>query len=439
MANGRGTKLNKIVFVIVIILSVAMMTIIVSDNNVASAFTSQSQIDRLRAEKRELERRKNEIEAKIETLELEYMVELSKKEILDHRIVQTGLEIKNANEIISEYQLLIREKEYEVVLAQHREEEKLQRYRSRVRYMEENGILTYLEILFDSTSFSDLLARLDFISDIMRSDETAYTALQNARAETEVAIINLEAAVVELSEEKALLELRQTEFNIQLEQAHALILEMAEGIETETQMRKYLSSEEERVQLLINAEVVRLQRQQEEARRQLSSGGQSQSQSGGQSQSQTGGQNQSQSGGQNQSQSGSSGSGNVSASGNNNYPSISSNCREMLARLVRLEAGSESANGKQAVAEVVLNRVLSSRWNHANTVEEVIFDTKWGVQFSVKDNIWTERGTPSSSDYAAVDRALGGPNVLTKDYVFFALTPRSQIDILWIGAHAFSK
>jgi len=134
-----------------------------------------------------------------------------------------------------------------------------------------------------------------------------------------------------------------------------------------------------------------------------------------------------------------SGTNSTPAAGNNRYPSITSNCRELLARLVKLEASGEGADGKQAVAEVVLNRMVSSRWSHANTVEEVVFDTKWGVQFTVKDLIWTERGAPSSSDYAAVDRALGGSNVLTRDYVFFAGTPRTQIDIIWIGNHAFSK
>jgi len=111
----------------------------------------------------------------------------------------------------------------------------------------------------------------------------------------------------------------------------------------------------------------------------------------------------------------------------------------LLARLVKLEASGESADGKQAVAEVVLNRMVSSRWSHANTVEEVVFDTIWGVQFAVKDMIWTDRGNPSSSDIAAVDRALSGSNVLSKDYVFFRGTPVTQIDVIWIGNHAFSK
>ncbi|MCL2628216.1 MAG: cell wall hydrolase [Oscillospiraceae bacterium] len=129
----------------------------------------------------------------------------------------------------------------------------------------------------------------------------------------------------------------------------------------------------------------------------------------------------------------------ASKNNNNNYPSISSNCRDILARLVRLEAPNESADGKQAVAEVVLNRMVSSRWSHVTTVEEVIFDTKWGVQFTVKDLIWTDRGKPSTADFAAVDRALAGPNVLDKSYMFFAATARTQNDVIWIGAHAFSK
>jgi len=134
-----------------------------------------------------------------------------------------------------------------------------------------------------------------------------------------------------------------------------------------------------------------------------------------------------------------SGSGSTPVSGNNNYPSISANCRDILARLVRLEAPNDSADGKQAVAEVVLNRMVSSRWSHVSTVEEVVFDSKWGVQFTVKDLIWTDRGTPSASDFAAADRALSGPNVLSREYLYFNTRPVTQNDVVWIGSHAFSK
>ena len=420
MSNKRKLKRNKIISTMIILLSVVMITVTAIDDNVASARSSEEQIDRLRAEQRAFERQKREIESRIDTLEFEYMAEMAKKEVLDQRVVLTGLEIRNTNEIIDHHYKLIREKEYEVVIAQAREEAQLVNYRNRVRSMEENGMISYLEIIFDSTSFSDLLARVDFVRDIMRSDEKAYIYLQNARAETETAKADLEEAIAELAVENAYLELRLAEFNTQLEESYAIISAMAEDIETEAQRRDHLAAEEQRVQRLINAEVERLRRQREEER--LSN-------------------NQNQNRDQNQSQPVSSDTANTDAvvTGNNRYPSITANCREMLARLVKLEAGNESADGKQAVAEVVLNRMVSSQWSHVNTVEAVIFDDKWGVQFTVKDSIWTERGNPSASDYAAVDRALGGPNILSRAYLYFGTRPVTEIDVRWIGNHVFSK
>lgn len=143
--------------------------------------------------------------------------------------------------------------------------------------------------------------------------------------------------------------------------------------------------------------------------------------------------------GNNNSGSSNSGSSSSGSGSSDNTQVQSGSDRELLARLIKLEAPNECADGKQAVAEVVLNRVRSSRWSHANTVEAVIFDTKWGVQFAVKDLIWTDRGTPTSADYAAADRALGGSTVLGSGYVFFATRPITQIDVIWIGNHAFSK
>ncbi|QHQ59692.1 hypothetical protein Ana3638_01850 [Anaerocolumna sedimenticola] len=55
----------------------------------------------------------------------------------------------------------------------------------------------------------------------------------------------------------------------------------------------------------------------------------------------------------------------------------------LLSCLIYSEAGYQSYKGKLAVANVVLNRVKSDIFSHANTVKEVIYDSKWGVQFSV--------------------------------------------------------
>jgi murein DD-endopeptidase MepM/ murein hydrolase activator NlpD len=132
--------------------------------------------------------------------------------------------------------------------------------------MEENGIMSYLEIVFDSTSFSDLLARLDFVGDIMRADARIYEDLQNARNETEARKDALEVTKAELNEEREYLEQKEIELGEQLEEAHALILRLQSDAETARQLFEDYAAEEARVQREINTAVARL-RAQEEAER----------------------------------------------------------------------------------------------------------------------------------------------------------------------------
>lgn len=64
-------------------------------------------------------------------------------------------------------------------------------------------------------------------------------------------------------------------------------------------------------------------------------------------------------------------------------PSYSEKDLRLLSCLIYTEAGNQSYNGMLAVANVVLNRVKSPAYYHVNTIEEVIYDNQWAVQFSV--------------------------------------------------------
>ena len=266
MNNKRFVRIVAIVLAFIMLLSVAMIAISALADATASARVTQGQIDNLRGQKRDLERQKREIQSQINTIEFERRTEIAKKEILDERIVLTGMEIDNINSIIDYYNLLIREKEYEVFLAQGREEEQFSRYKSRVRNMEENGIISYLEIIFDSTSFSDMLARIDIVADIMRSDENAYRRLTEARNETQAAKENLEDARAEMDEEKTLLLQKEEELYEQLEEAHALILQMESDIESQKELRSMVVTQEDKVQRDLIAAEAEFARQQERER-----------------------------------------------------------------------------------------------------------------------------------------------------------------------------
>lgn len=78
-------------------------------------------------------------------------------------------------------------------------------------------------------------------------------------------------------------------------------------------------------------------------------------------------------------------------------PSYSENDLRLLACLVYCEAGNQPYEGMLAVANVVLNRVKSKSFSHVNTIEEVIYDNKWAVQFSV---------TVSKSGKSVFEKAL---------------------------------
>ena len=104
------------------------------------------------------------------------------------------------------------------------------------------------------------------------------------------------------------------------------------------------------------------------------------------------------------------------------YAPITEDERELLARLIYLEAGSVSAQCQQACAEVVLNRVASE--DFPDTVAEVIYDTTGGVQFSPAARISETRAT--EAQYAAVDAALYGDYLLDTDVVYFSTTRQND-------------
>lgn len=109
-----------------------------------------------------------------------------------------------------------------------------------------------------------------------------------------------------------------------------------------------------------------------------------------------------------------------------NTPSYSETDLYWLARIIEAEAGSESAEGKLAVANVVLNRVDSDAY--PDSIYEVIFDTKYGVQFEPTIN-GTIYNTPSEESVLAAKQALAGENVVGEAIYFY--NP-SLVDAVWI-------
>lgn len=104
--------------------------------------------------------------------------------------------------------------------------------------------------------------------------------------------------------------------------------------------------------------------------------------------------------------------------------------RQLLARVVWAEARGESAEGQQAVAEVVLNRMASA--NFPDDMRDVIYGENQFRTVAVLGE-----ATPGQAQYAAIEKAIYGPYVLPEDVVFFATYETNEKVWGTIGGHIF--
>ncbi|MDR1330069.1 MAG: peptidoglycan DD-metalloendopeptidase family protein [Oscillospiraceae bacterium] len=260
----KNRKLHRIVAIILALVMVVSVLWAALSALTASAVT-QTQIDKLKNERKELSEQKRAVQSEINSLQYEQLSASAKKKVLDGRISLTELEIDNINEQIETYRLLIAEKEIEVKQAQGREDDQLGLYKRRVRDMEENGAISYLAVVFDAASFSDLLARIDFVGDIMRSDEAAYRDLVRARLDTVAAKDELIATVAEQEAEKVALQEKQAELEVQVAESIELLQRIDDDLTARTAFWDEINAETERLQAEINALAEELRRQEEAA------------------------------------------------------------------------------------------------------------------------------------------------------------------------------
>ena len=117
-----------------------------------------------------------------------------------------------------------------------------------------------------------------------------------------------------------------------------------------------------------------------------------------------------------------------------NYPglTLTDEERKMIASLIWVEARGECAEGQQAVAEVIFNRMTSERF--PNTVRGIVYGEG---QFPTVAQGQLEKAEPWQAQYQAIDRALHGDPVLDKEVFFYARTALTPNVFGIIGNHVF--
>ena len=185
---------KKIISAIAILLAVLMLIGLVVGILPASVFAdgeedfsvnTQGSIEELHARKDELAEKAEQSKKTIEELQRGQAALIDQKAAYDERDSYLREQIALTDEQIELYRGLIEEKQKEVKAARELEEQQLERYRARVRSMEENGGYNVLAVILHADSLSSLLTGLDDIRDIMESDRRLEEQYVAAREEHE--------------------------------------------------------------------------------------------------------------------------------------------------------------------------------------------------------------------------------------------------------------
>lgn len=165
------------------------------------------------------------IQAQIDTIQTQYNANateiqalVDKKNAVDQEISLLHTQILNINEQLRIYGQMIADSQERLDDANARLTSLNRQYRERIRAIEEEGDLTYWQVIFQSSSFTDFLDRMNMVDEIAAADTRRLLDLQVAAANVEEnqRILNEEMAELEetrqqLADSEAMLEVKRTE------------------------------------------------------------------------------------------------------------------------------------------------------------------------------------------------------------------------------------
>ena len=264
-------KKKKRTFIAALMTFVMVFSLALGALPIQARAVTQSEIDALKEERDKIAQQKAAQQAIVDDLEAQHASVLERKLAMDERNAYTLEQMELNKQEIALYDQMIEEKAQEVVEAKRLEDEQLERYRTRVRSMEENGNYGFLALILKATDLGEFLTAIDDIGEIMESDRQLEDEYIAAREHTEQVKADYEAYKAELEAKQEKLRAEQIELQKQIDEATELIAQLMEDIEGNSEELAKLQEAQDATQKEIDemvAELERQRREEEERRRQ---------------------------------------------------------------------------------------------------------------------------------------------------------------------------
>ncbi len=212
---------------------------------------TQEELENIEAQREVLETRRDNIEKKVSELSASHASALEQKAALDERNQITLKQIKLLMDQIDLCDTILKQKEKEVEAAKQKETEQLEKFRARVRSMEENENYSILDLLLTSSSIGEFISAMEDMQVIVESDKKLADDYIAAREEAERVRNEYLSVKNEYKEHLDVLNAEQGRLERQIAEADALIISLEEDTESaiaeyeisiasEDKMAKYL-------------------------------------------------------------------------------------------------------------------------------------------------------------------------------------------------------
>ena len=260
--NKRKKLVSLLAGIMAAVLLLSLIMGLIPAAHAASSGEIRNQINDLKSQQGMIQQQKQDLKAQYQQNEDEIADLVARKAIIDQEIFLLYEEIDIINEQINAFALLIADKQDELNLAQGNYDDLSREHRARIRTMEEDGGMSYWEVLFKANSFADLLDRLNMIQEIAAADRKRLAALTDAADLVAEAKTDLETEKESLEQTK--LELDQTYITLDEKQqeARALLTELIKkGQEIEGMYEDF-----ELEEALLMAEIAQKEKEYNEAK-----------------------------------------------------------------------------------------------------------------------------------------------------------------------------
>lgn len=230
--------ITRIICMIMAVLMLASLILFIVPVIANAENSIDSQLSYLEQQKEEKAAAVAAANSKLEKLRAEQAEVVEEKLALEERNDAAQQELILVQKQIDLYNQMITAKSKEVEMAQNKEDEQLEKYRVRIRAMEENGNYNILALILNSNSFSELLSSMDDYGDVMDSDKTLYNQYMEAREQLEEVMASYEKYKDQCTEKLAELEAQQRELIQQIKESEARLAELNELIKEAEEEQK---------------------------------------------------------------------------------------------------------------------------------------------------------------------------------------------------------